>query len=163
MQFRSRPFWMREISSIFMRFHGEHRFRHIATYDRFADGHLQGNPVPCFHVSKIQTWREKKNILRKTGKKHPHVFFWGATWQALTKIEDETNVPVPLLDLQKLLDPERRCCWVIGSNPVDYKDTVKKIRTNFWPQRTQQSQAFSNLLEPNDLLTRSSTCTWNCL
>lgn len=101
---------MREISSIFMRFHGEHRFRHIATYDRFADGHLQGNPVPCFHVSKIQTWREKKNILRKTGKKHPHVFFLGATWQALTKIEDETNVPVPLLDLQKLLDPERRCC-----------------------------------------------------
>ena len=68
---------MREISSIFMRFHGEHRFRHIATYDRFADGHLQGNPVPCFHVSKIQTWREEKKSSGKLGKKHPHVFFFG--------------------------------------------------------------------------------------
>lgn len=28
--------------------------------------------------------------------------------EALTKIEDESAVPVPLLDLQKLLDPERR-------------------------------------------------------
>ena len=162
MQFRSRPFWMREISSIFMRFHGEHRFRHIATYDRFADGHLQGNPVPCFHVSKNSNLAWRKEIIRKTGKKTPSCFFLLATWQALTKIEDETNVPVPLLDLQKLLDPERRLLshW---RNPVDYKDTVKKIRTNFWTQRTQQSQAFSNLLEPNDFLTRSSTCTWNCL
>jgi len=92
-----------------MRFHGEHRFRHIATYDRFADGHLQGNPVPCFHVSKIQTWCEEKKSSGKL-EKNTLMFFFLATWQALTKIEDETNVPVPLLDLQKLLDPERRCC-----------------------------------------------------
>ena len=29
-------------------------------------------------------------------------------FEALTRIEDETAVPVPLVDLQKLLDPERR-------------------------------------------------------
>lgn len=140
MQFRSRPFWMRcpkhfrEISwgtSV-------PSYCHLWQVRRWTPAGAL--PVPFFHETSNLAWRQK--ILRKTGKK-PSCFFFLATYQALTKIEDETNVPVPLLDLQKLLDPERRCESLAVA--VDYKDTIKKIQTNFWTQRKTTIASISRL------------------
>ena len=122
-------------------------FPNIATYHRFADGHLQGNPVPCFHVS--ETCVKKKSSGKLSFFQQPARRWPRSKMRPMFQFHCWTC----------------RSSWIQREGPVghqfmsvavDYKDTAKKIRQTLDTEWKQQSQAFPNLLEPNDFVTRSS-------
>ena len=136
--------------------------RHIATYDRFADGHLQGNPVPCFHVSKIQTWRVEKKSSGKLEKNTLMFFFGGQPGRRWPRSKMR-----PMFQFH---------CWTCRSSWIQREGAVESLAKSCWLQgyrKTDSNKLLDTtnttiasilhvLLEPNDFLTRSSTCTWNC-
>eukprot|EP00435_Cladocopium_sp_Y103_P053041 s2001_g16.t2 len=83
-------------------------FQTLEVETKLLSNPRQGTSIQAILAQLRQQLNDAEECFVCTDSSHAISFKVRRWTPALTKIEDESAVPVPLLDLQKLLDPERR-------------------------------------------------------